>query len=707
MCVRAVTIVIALLALPGLSPQNQPKERASSLPSIAFVSRNPLPSSDGGALGAVPGLGPRYRTIAVGGKLLLRNRDGSLSSLVEQSQLYDVADPSVSWDGASIVFSGTVHPDSSWRIYRIGVDGGGFMQLTFTDRDLDLSQFGAAAFHFERYDDFDPCYLPDGRVVFASTRYPSMASHQKVLTSNLHVLSADGTIHRITTERNGGEEPTIDPMTGQVVYSRWWLNLDRPTNVTRFGLTRQDDQALTDDIGNVWQAVTIKPDGEGVKLYAGFPRTREGMHTYKPAILDDGRLLSVFSPDLTLTTIGGTGIRWFRKGADFEHHVIGVRPGGGREGARYHDPPFATDPVQLSGNTILFSYSANGHDYGLYTCRLDGSDLRPVLDLPGTLELDAQVVRRREIPPVLQDGFVPPFFAFPPTEDPATYGMNDFFRFDCMNVFANAAVDEPMPDAPRITRDARIRFFMNVQRQNPREPDPSIFLKEAPVFPTGGVHEPDVPADVPLFEQLVDANGRVLETTDGKFAHVPGFNFERVGAGTKCVGCHAGHSMMEVPLTGSAAEWINVSPSAHVEATSIFVGEEGKLFSPRRVVDRQARTGGDTVNWASSEGPGAYLMLSWEIPVEVRRFVLYNVKPQPRAGTSIVVERCEIVLFREGKEVMRVESHQALSQHGTAVDFPPTIMDAARVTITAFKGKFRNEPFAALAEIETIARIHQ
>ncbi len=679
-----------------------------SVTPLVFVSRNPVKNVAQSDPGAIPGIGPQYRTAKVGGKLIVRRRDGTLRTIVDNTRLFDVSDPSVSWDGATIIFAGVQHPDSSWRIYRVNADGSGFTQLTFSNRSLDLSQFGAAAERFENYDDFDPCYLPDGRIVFASTRHPSVASIDHVLTSNLFVRNDDGTLHRITTERNGAEEPAVDPRTGRVVYARWFVNLDRPSNVTRHGIARAEYQCLTQDIANVWQAITIKPDGEGLKMYAGFPRSRFGMQTYKPVVLHDGRMISTFTPHTSMTpTIAGTGLRWFKEGANFEHYIIGVHSDELHPTDSLVAPPFATDPVEYSNERILFSYSRDGKDYGLYTCNLNGSQLRKVIDLLGTLELDAQLLTARKRPPILEDGFPPPAFDLPPTEDPETIARNDVFRFDCLNIFINGAVDEPMADAPRITRNAKIRFFTNFQRQNPRDPDPSIFLRDADVFPAGGVHQPDIPADVPLFEQIVDSAGRVLETTDGKFAHVPGFNFERLGGGTKCVGCHAGHSMLTVPVNGTVAEWLNVSPSANVTASSFLNDKEAHNFGPRRAVDRQARTGGDTVNWVSNEGIGAYIELNWDIPVDVKQIVLYNIKQNSRLGTSILVNNCEIILYYKSREVARIKSTGKVVQNGTPINLPPTTIDAARVVIKSFAGTFHFHRFSGLAEIETVARIHQ
>ncbi len=283
------TIVVNALSvfLFFLLTENFPRiEARPSFPRIVFVSRNPIPNA---SQGDVPGFGPQFRTAIVGGKMMVRESSGKLRRLVDSTRLIDVADPCVSWDGKKVLFSGIQHADSSWRIFEIGVDGTAFRQITFSDRSIPLEQFGAAKKLFVRYDDFDPCYLPEGKIVFASTRYPSMAMVAQVRTSNLYIINADGgNLHRITSERSGGEEPTIDPVTGQIVYARWWVNVDRPSNKTRNNLSREDATSLTDDIGNIWQAITIRPDGTGLKLYAGFARTRYGLQTYKPALLHDG-----------------------------------------------------------------------------------------------------------------------------------------------------------------------------------------------------------------------------------------------------------------------------------------------------------------------------------------------------------------------------------------------------------------------------------
>jgi hypothetical protein len=691
---RSLFQTTVLLLCPAFFLLTQSAYPGSSIPPILFVSRNPL---SGANPGDVPGIGPRWRTAVTGGRLLVRNAKGTVTTLVGPDRLFDVADPCVSWDGKRIVFAGVEHRDSCWRIFEVGVNGGGFRKVTQSDRRLALLQFGAAAEHFTRYDDFDPCYLPDGRIVFSSTRYPALAGTGQVLVSNLFVVRSEGTgMHRITTERNSAEEPCVDPLTGRIVYSRWWLNVDRPSNITRAGLSRDPSSALTADVGNLWQAVTVRPDGDELKLFAGFPRTRTGVHAYKPSFMTDGRLLTTFILDLLpVPESWGTAIRLFRRGPGVPRSIIGTKEGS---------PPFALEAAEIDRETIVCSYSADGMDYGIFRCRLDGGGLRSLIDLPGTLEMDPQPVRARHAPPVLEDGCLHEPLPLPPTEDPQTHSRDDFFRFDCMNIFANAGVDVPILDAPRITRNARIRFFMNVQRQNPHEPDPSILLKDAAVMVHGGVHEHDVPAEVPLFEQVVDSTGKVLGTTDGKFAHVAGFNFERQGAGTKCVGCHAGHSMMDVPINGLQAAWFNLAPSAAATASTFYTASNGEEFSPDRLVDRQARTGGDTVLWVAAEREHASASLRWELPVELREFVLYGLPRGVRSGT-VSVEDCKITLYSGARPVRTIQSTGRIREGGTRVSFVPALADRADIVIKASRGTIDNHALTGLAEIEAIGRI--
>lgn len=720
--VRALSIacvLLILLAIAAVAPAA--RSGRAALPPIVFVSRNAVQDDAGRPVpGAVPGIGPRDRTAAVGGRLLVREPDGNVRPLVDETAFFDVSDPCVSWDGRRVLFAGLARPDSSWRIYVVGADGKGLRAVTSSDRNVVLARLGAAAARFTRYDDIDPCWLPDGRIVFASTRFPAVAEFGGHLATNLFIVEESGEcLNRITTERNGADEPAIDPATGRVVYSRWWLNVDRPSHFTRDGITTIDDLAISDDVGNIWQTVSIAPDGHGIKLHAGDPRSRATAVCYKPSPLPDGRVLTMHGANGSFSpSPEGAGIRLFAPTADTGRFVIGLRPDPPAPAmtkepprvATAPRPPYAVDPAFLADDRILLSYApTSAEDYGLWVCRLDGSRLEQVLDLPGTLELDAAILAPRPAPPILDDQFVSFSAELPPTEDPSTFLVNDSFRFDCLNVFMNAPVDAPIPDAPRITSKGRIRFFMNFARQNPSGRDPSILYRTADLTLQGAVHEHDIPAEVSLFEQLVDAEGRVLMGPGGKVAHVSGMNFARQGEGTKCVGCHPGHSVQIVPKNGEQASWFNTATSATVEASSSWVpeGAEGPLYPPQRVVDRRARNDSLDVAWVAAGQKGEGVTLTWPVPIEISQLVFYGIRPNRRAGTDIRVEKCRVTLLRDGIIAGAMEDCGPIRPEGTTLQLAPRVINALRIDLISVRGRVKGQRVAGLAEVETIGRLVQ
>src|SRR5436309_1650747 len=205
-----VTIALAALAL-ATGAGGAAKRGAGALPPVVFVSRNPPP---GGDPSEIPGLGPRGRTLATGGRLLMRERGGAVRALLPTGMLYDASDPCVSHDARRVAFAGTTGADSAWRIWIVGLGGGRAQPVT-----------GGTAGAPGRFDDFDPCWVDDSTLCFASTRYPQVAQYGGVPASNLFRLDlGSGSVVRLTSERNGAEEPAMDFRRGRIVFSRWWHN---------------------------------------------------------------------------------------------------------------------------------------------------------------------------------------------------------------------------------------------------------------------------------------------------------------------------------------------------------------------------------------------------------------------------------------------------------------------------------------------------
>lgn len=712
-CTISVILLFVMCVHPG----------HADVPDIVFVSRN---LTTGGSLyytqmGLLPGIGPYSRFSVTGGRLMVRQSNASVRVLVDSAmsfngiKIIDVSDPCVNWDGVRILFSGIEHRDSSWRIYEINADGSGFRKVTFSNRNISLAQFGSTASKFVKYDDIDPCYLPDNRICFASTRYPSL-SFFGFRTTNLYIMNNDGTdLHRITTERNSAEEPSIDPVSGKIVFSRWWVNIDMPSNITGNGITRDSNAALSTDIGNLWWAARINPDGTGMDFYGGSFSSRAGTHSYKPVIMQDSKLISTFIANTSMTlNSGSSGIRWFEHGAGKQNYVAGVNMdnmvsyNNFPESWGIMQPPYAIDAVEFPGNKIMFSRATQVEncDYGIYTVNLNGSDPELLYDIPGSLELNAELLREHPVPPVITDYVTDFSDELPPTYNPASYFKNGALRFDCGNIFTNAGVDVPITDAPPIARNARIKLFLNFQRMDPNGKDSAILFLNQPIQYSGGFWIPEIPADIPVFDQVVDSAGKVFKGTKGQISHLSGLNYGRPGTGTQCVGCHAGHSFIPPPQNNYEALFTNVSTSAEVTQSSFKYVTNELQYPGSRVKDRKARNDSLTVNWIATGPNNEWVKLNWEILIDVRYFVLYNIKPDISSNTNIQVNDCEIFMYHNHQQTGHIASTGPISVTGTRIDLSniPEI-DEVKIFVKEFTGIVQGQNVAGLAEVETNARI--
>ena len=131
--------------------------------------------------------------------------------------------PELSFDGKTILFAYsecgakktyTWGPTISYHIFRCNADGTGLVQLTDGDAD-----------------DFDPCFLPNGRVVFTTLRrggYLRCGRHCPVYT--MFSMEPDGSdIVCLSFHETHEWHPSVTN-DGMLVYSRWDY-VDRDTNI--------------------------------------------------------------------------------------------------------------------------------------------------------------------------------------------------------------------------------------------------------------------------------------------------------------------------------------------------------------------------------------------------------------------------------------------------------------------------------------------
>jgi len=152
-------------------------------------------------------------------------------------------DPDISPDATRILFCFKGEKDGPTSIYEIGLDGKGLRQLTFPMRCE--SNPGRYANHH----DVCPAYMPDGRIVFKSTRPNGLVPCNNTGVDIMHVMNADGSnIQRLSVNNVNEFDPCIMP-DGRILHGRWEY-------VDKGALTQQ----------SLW---TIFPDGTNeTALYA-------------------------------------------------------------------------------------------------------------------------------------------------------------------------------------------------------------------------------------------------------------------------------------------------------------------------------------------------------------------------------------------------------------------------------------------------------
>ena len=159
-------------------------------------------------------------------------RGGRMQTLLEAPEGI-IRDPVVHFDGDRILFSMRRNINDYYHLYEIQADGSGLRQLTFA----------------EGVSDIDPLYLPNGDIVFSSTREPKYCMCNRHIMCNLFRMTGDGAnIHQIGKstlfEGHGALLPD-----GRILYYRWEY-VDR-----NFG-----------DAQGLW---TTYPDGTNHAVYWG------------------------------------------------------------------------------------------------------------------------------------------------------------------------------------------------------------------------------------------------------------------------------------------------------------------------------------------------------------------------------------------------------------------------------------------------------
>jgi len=423
-----------------------------------------------------------------------------------------ISDPCVSFDGRRILFSMRPPTGGNRNIYEINADGTGLRQVT------------GGGGH-----DFDPQYLPDGRIMFTSSRARHMDEYNHSPSENLYTCNADGSgITRVSFNMSDDFDPTLLP-DGRVVYTRW----------EHFGQQ------------NRFPLFFANPDGSHFFHEFG-PHNRNFFHAQATP---DGRLIAIEStmieedagPIVVLKleqgpadpVAGPSSLHW---------DVLTTQVN--TDGAPWAYGAFKY-PFPLGGNTYVASYTlpAAGEadvDYGLYTFTLEQSgagtpgdpasinirDLTFLYNDPDWNEYDAQLLAAHPKPPVIAPTAVPG----------VDYGV--LFADD---VFFRSNVDGqevPVQGGDAIDSVAVIVGIPTVQGEmndfSANEFERRALLGFAPVNADGSFAI-KVPANTPVSFATLDNLGRAFVNKRTWLYVQPG---EQV---TNCIGCHEDRHLATVP----------------------------------------------------------------------------------------------------------------------------------------------------------------
>jgi len=148
----------------------------------------------------------------------------------------------VSFDAKKVVFAYKKSLNDPYRIYEIGVEGSGLRQLTFEGPDeADTIKRYAGSCHGLGYDDVEPCYLPDGRIIFSSTRSQRSVFCFPISATSLYIMDADGKNIRNLSRSPLTELNPCVMSDGRIIYMRW--------------------EYVDKGFGNVQSLWSMRPDG--------------------------------------------------------------------------------------------------------------------------------------------------------------------------------------------------------------------------------------------------------------------------------------------------------------------------------------------------------------------------------------------------------------------------------------------------------------
>jgi len=586
-------------------------------------------------------------TFNVGADLYFRDRaspsapETNITGSVTQG-LGAVRDVEISYDGTKILFAmrGPVDPNlalddpdqPTWNVWEYDIEGAGLRRVI--DSDL----------RAETGHDVAPHYLPDGRIIFSSTRqvrskailldegkpqFEAQDEDDNEPAFVLHVMEADGTgIEQVSFNQSHDFDPTV-LANGQVMFSRW-------------------DHAPGNNVVNLYR---MNPDGSALELLYGHNSHDTGtngqiIQFMQPRELEDGRVMALVRPftdtdgggDIvvidTMTYVENTqpnkdnpglaGPAQERATINNVSTETNVPSVGGRYGSIYPildgtgrllvswtqcrltdvidpaNPPPAGTPIVIYPCTAenLADSLLEPADplYGIWMYDPgDDTQLPVVRGEEGFMFTEVVAADPRPLPPVILDGSSDFLLdANLAAQNAGVISIRSVYDFDGGAVVDIDSVADPAVTTSAAGRPARfLRIVKPVSQPDDdlRDIDNTAFgvsaaqgmreiLGYVPVEPDGSVMV-KVPANVAFGISVLDANGRRITARHQNWMQV------RPGQILECNGCHVARSGLSHGRSDafeSAWAGAGLAGGSYYPGTvdSLFVGEVGETMAEVR-----------------------------------------------------------------------------------------------------------------------------
>ena len=466
-----------------------------------------------------------------GGSLRLWNpADDSVRTLLEVPNGV-VRDPALSFDAKKVLVSIRKDIADDYHIYELQLDTV-TEPIVLVGKDskpdgIVLKQLTS----LPGVSDIDPLYLPNGRIVFSSTREPKYCMCNRHIMCNLYTMNADGSNilqigHSTLFEGHASLLPD-----GRIMYDRWEY-VDRD-----FG-----------DAQGIW---TMNPDGTNHAIYWG-------NNTASPGGVIDAKVLpgtnSVFLATLTSAhdgPWGAIGLIDRRLGLD------------GKVPFLQTFPPEAIDLVQEDGDTLYdrFTgvkqkfedpypltetvYLASGMidqsgNWGIWVIDRNGRQTLVHTDGPGCF--DPMPVVAAEPPPIIAD-------RVDLSKTTGTFYVSNVYEgFGMKNVKPGSVKFLRVVESPEKRSWTHPAYDGGTGQQAPgmawKDFNNKRILGSVPVEPDGSVQF-EVPSDTFVYFQILDENGMMIQTMRSG-------TMVRPGEVNGCYGCHEDRLTTFPPLASSS-----------------------------------------------------------------------------------------------------------------------------------------------------------